>query len=91
MRGWTRAVRLQRTEEPRHHERDIRGIRFEETSVETRANQSVVSQFLYINASFSPAPDDTVANLFKVRTCTLLVSQPDLTNQFLSASRQKDT
>lgn len=30
-------------------------------------NLSFFAQFTYINLSFSPAPDDTVANLFKVR------------------------
>ena len=39
------------------------------------ALQLMPSQFLYINSSFSPAPDDTVANLFQVSTahcCTVL-------------------
>jgi ubiquitin-like protein ATG12 len=31
-------------------------------------------QFTYINLSFSPAPDDTVANLFKVEASQLSMS-----------------
>ncbi len=30
-----------------------------------------LAQFVYINASFSPAPDDTVANLYKVSSSPL--------------------
>lgn len=48
-----------------------------------------VSQFLYINASFSPAPDDTVANLFKVSsTCCSLCTSADEKLPH-SASQQK--
>lgn len=31
-------------------------------------------QFTYINLAFAPAPDDTVANLFKVRSLHVMFS-----------------
>ena len=37
-------------------------------------------QFLYINSTFSPAPDDTVLNLFKVSSSLLDLSRSSLTN-----------
>ena len=37
-------------------------------------------QFLYINSTFSPAPDDTVLNLFKVSSLLLYLSRSSLIN-----------
>lgn len=53
------------------------------------------AQFLYINASFSPAPDDTVANLFKVGHQSVVArtrAEADKGDALgCSASRPKDT
>lgn len=43
----------------------------------------LIAQFTYVNLAFSPAPDDTVSNLFKVcPTCLLSRHASDLAQSF---------
>jgi ubiquitin-like protein ATG12 len=45
-------------------------------------NSGIFVQFTYINLAFSPAPDDTIANLYRVSLFTHLYIRP-------AANRQK--